>query len=214
MIKLLLGLYEPTEGKILLHGIDINQYDKESIYKHVDAVFQDFIKYPFDIKSNIGVGCVECMEDMDRIELAARNASILEYINQLPRGFNSQLSREWSNSTDLSLGQWQKVAIARAMMKDSSILVLDEPTASIDIISEHEIFNKFEILKQNRLCILVTHRLSNVRLADKIYVLDNHEIVDEGSHEDLIRKGGLYKTLYDLQADMFTKDEIFLKNSI
>lgn len=203
LIKLLLGLYEPTSGVIYLNGVDMKDFNKESLYRNVNAVFQDFVKYPFDIKTNIGVGSIENVNNKDMIKKAATNAEIDKFIESLPFDYDTQLSREWAESTDISLGQWQKIAIARAMMKQSSIIILDEPTASIDVVSEHEIFKKFEKLKENQLCVLVTHRLSNISLADKIYVLDNHRIIEEGSHESLIKEQGLYNKLYNLNTDMF-----------
>lgn len=205
-IKLLLNLYKPTEGEIFVDGINIIEYDRSSLFQNVAAVFQDFIQYPFDIKTNIGLGNLEELNNLDKIIDAAKNSGADEFIVQLPEKYETRLKKEWSGSVDLSLGQWQKLAITRALMKPSAILILDEPTASLDVISEHEIFMQFQEMKFSRLCIMVTHRFVNTREVDNIIVLQSGEIRELGTHAELIQKEGLYAHLYRMQANSYEKE--------
>lgn len=206
LIKLLLGLYKPQEGKILLNGKDMNLYSKKEIYRHCSAVFQDYVKYPFDIKTNIGLGCEKEINNIDRIRKAANVAGADEFIEKLPEKYNTQLQKEWSNSVEISMGQWQKIAIARGVMKDASVMILDEPTASLDAIAEYEIIKSFEKIKSNSLCILVTHRLNSIKLADQIVVMNLGKLVELGSHTELYNRHGAYYNLYSKQAEAYIQE--------
>lgn len=206
LIKLLLNLYSPTEGSIYVDDQNLKDIDFDDYCSYINAVFQDFVRYPFDIKTNIGVGDINNIDDMEKIKKSAKYARINDYIEKLPKQYDSQLQREWKESTDVSLGQWQKIAVARAFMKKSSILVLDEPTASMDVLSEAEIFKTFKELKKNQLCLFVTHRLSNINQTDNIIVLDQGQIVQKGTHEELIKLDGLYKKLYSTQASFYRNE--------
>ncbi|MEK3877004.1 ABC transporter ATP-binding protein [Paenibacillus sp. FSL M7-0420] len=206
LIKMLLNLYQPTEGDILVDGININEYNRSTLFRHVAAVFQDFIQYPFDVKTNIGLGNLEEVDNLDQIMDAAKKTGADEFISQLPEKYETRLKKEWSGSVDLSLGQWQKLAITRALMKPSAILILDEPTASLDVVSEHEIFKQFQEMKFSRLCIMVTHRFVNTRDVDNIIVLESGEIRELGTHAELIQQEGLYARLYRMQADSYEKE--------
>lgn len=206
LIKLLLGLYKPQEGKILINGKDMNLYNKKEIYRHCSAVFQDYIKYPFDIKTNIGLGCEKDINNIERIKKAAKMSGADEFIEKLPEKYNTQLRKEWSNSVEISIGQWQKIAIARGIMKDASVMILDEPTASLDAIAEYEIIKSFEKIKNNSLCILVTHRLNSIKLADLIVVMNLGKIVELGSHTELYNQHGEYYNLYSKQAEAYLQE--------
>lgn len=210
LIKLLLNLYEVSSGEILIDGINIKNIKRSSLYKNVSAIFQDFIKYPFDVRTNITIGNKELNKDDKLIDQVANLVGAKDFIDKLPNQYDTKLQKEWSNSLELSLGQWQKLAIARAAIRQSSILILDEPTASIDAFTEFEIFNNFKILKRNKLCILVTHRFSSIKIADEIIVLEDGILKESGSHDALIKKGGLYKELYTLQADAYKENEDFV----
>ena len=206
LIKLLLNLYSPTEGNIYVDDQNLEDIDFNDYCNYINAVFQDFVRYPFDIKTNIGIGDINSVDDMKKIKQSAKYAGIDDYIENLPKKYDSQLQREWKESTDVSLGQWQKIAVARAFMKKSSILVLDEPTASMDVLSEAEIFKTFKELKKNQLCLFVTHRLSNINQTDNIIVLDQGQIIQKGTHEELIKLDGLYQKLYNTQASFYKNE--------
>lgn len=203
LIKLLLNLYTPTEGEILIDGVNINTLNQESYYKHVSAVFQDFIQYPFDIKTNIGLGNPEHIDDIERIIDAARSSGADSFISRLPEQYSTKLQKEWSGSIDLSLGQWQKLAITRAMMKSSEILILDEPSASLDVVAEHEIYERFQEMRMSKLCLMVTHRFVNTAMADGIIVLQSGEVVEKGNHTELLGLNGVYAQLYQMQAESY-----------
>lgn len=207
LIKLLLKLYNPTEGQILIDGVNLQNIDTDDYYERISAVFQDYVKYPFDIYTNIGIGNIEKISNEKLVKQSAKKAGIHEYIDNLPNKYNSQLLREWKNSTDISQGQWQKLAIARAFMKNPEIIILDEPTASMDAISEYDTFSSFKRLKHKKLCLLVTHRLSNIKLADQIIVLDKGKLTEQGSHKELINKKGIYYELYQLQSKLYKNQE-------
>ncbi|MBZ9626339.1 ABC transporter ATP-binding protein/permease [Clostridium sp. FP2] len=204
LIKLLIGLYYPTKGEINIDGINIKNYDKESIYKNVSAIFQDFIKFPLAVKENIGLGDILNINNIDVIKNSAYKSGANKFIEQLPQKYETRLQKEWTGGVDLSLGQWQKLAIARAFMRDSTILVLDEPTASLDAFAEYEIFKTFREGVKGKTCILIAHRFSTVKLADKIFVIKDGEIIEEGSHEKLIEIKGEYYSLYKMQAEAYS----------
>lgn len=206
LLKLLLGLYKPTKGSITIDGIDICNYSIIDYWKNIGAVFQEFIQYPFDVKHNIGFGCVENISRIDIIKEAAKKSGAIEFISKLKNGFDTNLKKGWIDSTQLSLGQWQKIAISRAFMKDFSLLVLDEPTASVDAKTEYDLYNRLKTLISDSTCILISHRFSTVKLVDTILVIDNHFIVEEGSHQELLEKNGLYSTLYNMQAEVYGEE--------
>jgi ATP-binding cassette subfamily B protein/ATP-binding cassette subfamily C protein len=210
LIKLLLNLYEVSSGEILIDGINIGNIKRSSLYKNVSAIFQDFIKYPFDVRTNITIGNENLNQDDKFINQVVDFAGAKDFIDNLPEHYDTKLQKEWSNSLDLSLGQWQKLAIARAAIRQASILILDEPTASIDAVTEYEIFNNFKFLKRNKLCILVTHRFSNIKIVDEILVLEDGMLKETGTHDALIKKGGVYKNLYTLQANAYIENKEFV----
>lgn len=206
LIKLLCGLYLPTKGNIYIDGIDIAYYDRNSLYKNIGVVFQDFIKYPLDVKKNIGLGNIKHINDLYEIEKAAYKSGASTFINDLTDKYDTQLQKEWTRGVDLSLGQWQKIAIARAIISGRTILVLDEPTASLDANSEYEIFKSFKKMIEGKTCILISHRFSTVKLVDEIIVIKEGEIVERGNHEELIRENGLYEKLYCMQIECYMED--------
>lgn len=201
LIKLLTRLYDPSEGVILLDGVDIRRYNVKDLYSLYGIIFQDFGKYAFSVSDNIRFGDIGKEKDDREIENAARQANISDYIEQLPDGYNTQLMRIFEeNGKELSIGQWQKLAIARAFYSSSDILILDEPTASLDPMAEQEIFNQFDALRQDKMTIFVSHRLSSAVIASKIIVLEYGEIVEEGTHRELMARKGKYYELFSTQA--------------
>lgn len=195
-------LYQPTEGGIFIDGINIDEFSLASLYKCISVVFQDFMKYPFTVKENIGFGDIENLDDIDRIELSAKKANAYKFIQSLENKFDTRLEKLWSNGVELSLGQWQKLAISRAFKSDSSLLILDEPTASVDAETEYELFKNFKELVGNRTSILISHRFSTVRMADLIIVLNEGTVIEKGTHKSLMLKEGLYSKLYNMQLFM------------
>jgi ABC-type multidrug transport system fused ATPase/permease subunit len=208
LIKLLTRLYEPTEGGIFIDGININEFSLDSLYKYINVVFQDFMKYPFTVKENIGFGDIGNLYDMDRIELSAKKANAYEFIQSLENKFDTRLEKLWANGVELSLGQWQKLAISRAFMSKSSILILDEPTASVDAETEYELFKNFKELVDNRTSVLISHRFSTVRMADLIIVLNEGIVIEKGTHKSLMLKEGLYSKLYNMQAEGYLDNSV------
>ena len=204
LIKLITRLYDPTEGVILLDGKDIRDYDVEALYSLYGIIFQDFGKYAVSAGENIRFGEVERPADMEEIQDAARQASADEFIRALPRGYDTPLMRYFEETgIELSIGQWQKLSVARAFYGDSDILILDEPTASLDAIAEQEIYSQFDKLRQNRTTLFVSHRLSSATTADKIIVLKNGEIIEVGDHKTLMASGGEYSRLFTAQASRY-----------
>lgn len=206
ILKLLLRLYVPQKGNIYVNGYNINELEISNYYKYIASVFQDFIKYPLSIKENITLGNVDLNIDEKRIFEAAEKGGLLDFINHLPNKFETRLQKEWSNSSELSLGQWQRLAICRAWFKDAPIMLLDEPTASLDPVAEHDMCDKIENLMKNKTCIIIAHRFSTVRKADKIFVLNEGEISESGKHEELMKKNGLYSSLFNMQVKGYMGD--------
>lgn len=200
ILKLLLRLYVPTKGRILVDDMDIMDIQEDDYYNYVAAVFQDFIKYPVTVRENIALGDVNRLEDEYCIKEAAKKSGIYSYISSLKNEFNTQLQMEWTNATELSLGQWQKLAISRALFKNAMIVILDEPTASLDPIAEVEISDNIRTLMEGKTCILIAHRFSTVKLVDNIYVIKDGNIEEFGSHDELMEKNGEYARLYNIQA--------------
>lgn len=204
LIKLMTRLYDPTEGAILLDGKDIREYDVKSLYRIFGIIFQDFGKYAVSVEENIRFGDIYKKADMSEVEYAAEQSAAKEYIEALPEKYNTPLMRIFEpNGTELSIGQWQKLAVARAFYADSDILILDEPTASLDPIAEQEIFNQFDKLREEKTTIFVSHRLSSATVADKIVVLENGSIVECGNHSELVALRGKYFRLFNTQAQRY-----------
>ena len=200
LVKLLARLYDPTEGVILLDGIDLREYDVESVRKEIGVIFQDYMRYDMLVRENIGFGRIDELENQPRIEEAAQKSLAEPMIRQLANGYQQMLGRRFENGVDLSAGQWQKIALARAYMRDAQVLILDEPTASLDARAEYEVFLRFADLTRDRMAVLISHRFSTVRMADRILVLADGEIIEQGTHHQLVALGGRYAELFELQA--------------
>lgn len=208
LLKLLTRLYDPTEGTILLDGRDIREYDVKSLYKMFGIIFQDFGKYAFTVEENIRFGDIRKEADEKSVKNAAREASAEEFIAHLPLGYDTPLMRYFEkDGIELSIGQWQKLAIARAFYADSDILILDEPTASLDPMAEQEIYNQFDNLRQNKTTIFVSHRLSSATVADQIIVLENGQVVESGTHKELMAAEGKYYDLFSTQAKRYLSEK-------
>jgi ABC-type multidrug transport system fused ATPase/permease subunit len=208
LIKLITRLYDPTEGEILLDGVNIKNYDTAELYKIYGIIFQDFGKYAFNVTENIALGDINKEIDKLKIEYAAHQSSADQFIEKLPQGYDTPLMRYFeTNGIELSIGQWQKLSIARAFYSDSDILILDEPTASLDPMAEQEIFNQFDMLRKGKTTIFVSHRLSSATAANKIIVLKDGEIAEIGDHQQLMAQRGEYYTLFSTQAKRYISSD-------
>lgn len=200
LVKLLARLYDPVEGRILLDGRDLREYDLEDLRANVGVIFQDFVRYHLTVGENIGVGQLDAMDDGVRIREAARRAMAEELIEGLPDRYDQLIGRRFKTGVDLSGGEWQKIAIARAYMRDAQVMILDEPTAALDARAEFEVFQRFKELSSEKTAILISHRFSSVRMADRILVLADGGLEASGTHEELLAAGGRYAELFELQA--------------
>lgn len=201
LIKLLTRLYTPDEGSILLDGLDLQEWDINVLHQRIGVIFQNFVRYQFTVGENVGVGDVKHLDDLVRWETAAEKGMAKPFIEQMPEGFQTQLGRWFKGGQELSGGEWQKIALSRAFMRTGAdILVLDEPTAAMDAEAEVRIFEHFRALTQNQMALLISHRFSTVRMADTIVVLAAGELVEQGTHEELLKAGGRYARLFSLQA--------------
>jgi ATP-binding cassette subfamily B protein len=200
IVKLLARLYDPTEGRILLDGHDLRDYDLAQLRSHIGVIFQDFVRFHFTAGENIAMGRIVAANDRERVRIAAERSLADQVVARLPKGFEQPLGKRFSEGIELSGGEWQKVAIARAYMRDADILILDEPTAALDARSEYEVFQRFRDLSLGKTAVLISHRFSTVRVADRILVLTNGQVVEAGSHEELVAAGGRYAELFELQA--------------
>ncbi|MBS0226544.1 MAG: ABC transporter ATP-binding protein [Proteobacteria bacterium] len=200
LVKLLARLYDPDEGRILLDGIDLRDYDLDDLRANIGVIFQDFVRYHLTAGENIGVGQIDALHDRARIEQAAQRGMADEVVADLPQGYDQLVGRRWKTGVELSGGQWQKIAIARAYMRDAQVVILDEPTAALDARAEYEVFRRFKELSQERTAVLISHRFSSVRMADRILVLADGKVEAQGSHEELMAQGGRYAELFELQA--------------
>ena len=208
LIKLLTRLYDPTEGVILLDGYDIKEYAPEDVYAAFGIIFQDFGKYAVSVKENIMFGQISKEENDGKIRRAAEQSNSDEFIKALPKGYDTPLMRYFEkDGVELSIGQWQKLSIARAFYSDTDVLILDEPTASLDAIAEQEIYRQFDELRRDRTTIFVSHRLSSATTADKIIVLQNGEVVESGNHTELMAAGKQYCELFSAQAERYVQDK-------
>jgi ATP-binding cassette subfamily B protein/ATP-binding cassette subfamily C protein len=201
LVKLLLRLYDPTEGAILYGGVDLRDLDVQDLRSRIGAVFQDFVRYQFTAAENVGLGNPAHVDDRSRIEEAVRRGGAENVVATLPEGLDTVLGGWFERGHDLSAGQWQKLAVARAFMRDAEVLVLDEPTASIDAEAEHDLFLRFRDLAAGRSAIVISHRFSTVRVADRIAVLRDGALEELGSHRELLARNGRYAHLFRLQAE-------------
>lgn len=200
LIKLLGRLYDPSEGRILLDGHDLRDYDLDDLRANIGVIFQDFVRYQMTATDNIAVGRIDAVDDRERVEQAAQRSLADQVIETLPEGYEQMIGRRFRGGVDLSGGQWQKIAIARAYMRDAQVLVLDEPTAALDARSEFEVFQRFKELSTGKTAVLISHRFSTVRMADRILVLENGRIEESGTHDELLAANGRYAELFNLQA--------------
>jgi ATP-binding cassette subfamily B protein len=200
IVKLLTRLYDPTAGQILLDGIDLRDYSLEDLYREIGVIFQDFMRYEMTVRENIAVGRIEELDSIDPIMTAARKSLADEVIAKLSGGYQQMLGRRFLEGVDLSGGEWQKLALARAYLRDAQVLILDEPTAALDARSEFEVFVRFAELTEGKMTLFISHRFSTVRMADRIVVLANGRIAEEGTHRQLMALGGRYAEMFELQA--------------
>lgn len=203
IVKLLMRLYDPTEGQILLDGVDLREYDLEDLWHEVGVIFQDFARYEMTASQNIAVGRIERRDNRAIIEEASHKSLANTVIDRLPGRYEQMLGRRFDGGVDLSGGEWQKIALARAYMRDAQLLILDEPTAALDARAELDVFNRFGELAGGKMAVLISHRFSTVRMADRILVLKGGKIIEEGHHEQLVALGGSYATMYELQASRY-----------
>ena len=203
LLKLLTRLYDIDSGKIAIDGIGITEFELQDVRRNIGIIFQDFARYNLSVRDNIGFGNLAQRENFDRIQQAASDGGATETISQLDAGYDTMLGKIFSGGTELSGGQWQKIGLARAFMTSAPILILDEPTAALDAIAEYELFQRFRQLTKDKMTFFVSHRFSTVLMADRIVVLENSQIVEVGSHEELMANEGLYAKMFRLQASSY-----------
>ncbi len=203
LIKLLTRLYDPTEGQVLLDGIDLREFDLSELRQRIGVIFQDFVRYHLPAAENIGFGQIEALDDRPRIVRAAEKSGAHPLITTLPDGYETTLGRWFSKGRDLSGGEWQKIALARAFMRDCRVLVLDEPTAALDAENELKVFQQFRALAEDKMAVLISHRFSTVRMADRIFVIDQGQLTEQGTHAELLARRGTYARLFTLQAESY-----------
>ena len=203
LVKLLTRLYDPDEGEILIGGRNIKEYNLNDLREEVGVIFQDYVNYHLSARENIGVGRIAEVENLPLVSGAAHKSGANIVIEKLPEGYETTLGRWFEDGTELSGGEWQKVALARAFMRSAPILILDEPTSSLDAQAEYEVFAQFRILTRGKTAIFISHRFSTVRLADRIFVLEHGKIIEDGSHHELIALSGRYAELFNLQAEAY-----------
>jgi ATP-binding cassette subfamily B protein len=203
IVKLLCRLYDPTGGTITVDGIDLRDFDTVALRREISVVFQDWAAYHVSARDNIWFGDPRPDCDEERIRRAARNSGADEVISRLANGYETVLGKWFEHGEELSMGEWQKIALARAFVRDTQIVVLDEPTSFLDVQAEHEVFNRFRQLAAGKSTILISHRLSTVRMADRIYVLEDGRIAESGCHDELMRRGQAYARLFETQAQSY-----------
>jgi len=203
LIKLLCRLYDPVEGTITMDDIDLRRFNTSKLRSEISVLFQDYVKYHLTARENIWLGNSELPQDTGKIEEAAQRSGADEVITSLPRGYDTLLGKWFEEGEELSIGQWQKVALARAFLRDSQIIILDEPTSALDAKAEYEVFRQFHELARGQTAVFISHRMSTVRMADRIFVLDDGKIVEHGTHEELVSKGGIYAHLFEIQAEKY-----------
>jgi len=200
IVKLLTRLYDPVEGQILLDGVDLREYNLEDLYREIGVIFQDYMRYEMTARENIAVGRIEEIANLALLRQSARKSMADEVVDKLPSGYEQMLGRRFDGGVDLSGGEWQKVALARAYLRDAQVLILDEPTAALDARSEYEVFQRFAELTSGKMALFISHRFSTVRMADRIIVLEKGRIAEDGDHDALTQLGGRYAEMFELQA--------------
>jgi ATP-binding cassette subfamily B protein len=203
LIKLLCRLYDPQKGKIILDGTDIREFNTNSLRREISVIFQDYAQYYLTARENIWFGNIELSPKDERIASAARQADAHTLIEKLPKGYETVLGKWFEDGEELSIGEWQKVALGRAFVRNAQIVVLDEPTSSLDAKTEYEVFKRFRQLLSGRIAILISHRFSTVKTADRIFVLEDGRIVESGTHDVLVGQGGHYAELFEKQAEHY-----------
>ena len=203
IVKLMTRLYDPTDGQILLDGVDLREYDIEDLHREIGVIFQDFMRYEMTARENVAVGRIEEINNLDLLRIAASKSMAEDVIGRLPGSYEQMLGRRFEQGVDLSGGEWQKVALARAYLRDAQLLILDEPTAALDARSEFEVFRRFSELTAGKMALFISHRFSTVRAADRILVLANGKIAEEGTHDQLSRMGGRYAEMFEMQASSY-----------
>lgn len=202
-MKLITRLYDPSAGRILLDGIDLREYDLEDLHREIGVIFQDFMRYEMTARQNISMGKIGDRDNFAGITGAAQKSMAAAVIERLPSGYNQMLGRRFEGGVDLSGGEWQKIALARAYLRDSQLLILDEPTASLDARSERDVFDRFAELTRGKMALLISHRFSTVRMADRILVLEEGRIAEDGCHSELMSRGQRYSQMFELQASSY-----------
>jgi ATP-binding cassette, subfamily B, bacterial len=200
IVKLITRLYDPTEGQILLDGIDLREYSLEDLHRQIGVIFQDFMRYEMTARENIAVGRIDHLHQQDDIESAAHKSLADDVVAKLSNSYDQVLGRRFEGGVELSGGEWQKIALARAYLRDAQLLILDEPTAALDARSELEVFERFAELTQGKMALLISHRFSTVRMADRIVVLSGGRLIEEGNHKQLMATGGVYASMFEMQA--------------
>jgi ATP-binding cassette subfamily B protein len=200
VVKLITRLYDPTEGQILLDGIDLREYSLEDLHRHIGVIFQDFMRFEMTARENIAVGRIDQPHQQSDIEAAAHKSLADTVVAKLAGGYDQILGRRFEGGVELSGGEWQKMALARAYLRDAQLLILDEPTAALDAKSELEVFERFAELTEGKMALLISHRFSTVRMADRIVVLSGGRLIEEGNHQQLMAKSGLYASMFEMQA--------------
>lgn len=203
IVKLMTRLYDPTAGQVLLDGVDLREYSIEDLCQEIGVIFQDFMRYEMTARENIAVGRIEYLQDDARIQAAAEKSLADGVIQKLQYGYEQMLGRRFEGGVDLSGGEWQKLALARAYLREAQVLVLDEPTAALDAKAEYEVFERFNELTEGKMALFISHRFSTVRMAERIIVLENGRIAEEGSHDRLMDRGGIYAEMFELQASSY-----------
>ena len=200
VVKLITRLYDPTEGQILLDGVDLREYSLDDLHRHIGVIFQDFMRYEMTARENIAVGRVDQTHDLGDLEVAAHKSLADTVVAKLAGGYDQMLGRRFEGGVELSGGEWQKIALARAYLRDADLLILDEPTAALDAKSELEVFERFAELTEGKMALLISHRFSTVRMADRIVVLSGGRLIEEGDHAQLMASGGVYAGMFEMQA--------------
>ena len=200
VVKLMTRLYDPLEGQVLLDGVDLREYNLEDLYREIGVIFQDFMRYEMTARENIAVGRIDEINNLPLLKTAADKSMADEVIERLPRDYEQMLGRRFESGVDLSGGEWQKIALARAYLRDAQVLILDEPTAALDARSEFEVFQRFAELTAGKSALFISHRFSTVRMADRIVVLENGRIAEDGNHKTLLNLGGRYAEMFEMQA--------------
>ncbi len=203
IVKLITRLYDPTDGQILLDGVDLREYDLEDLHREMGVIFQDFMRYEMTARENVAVGRIEEIDNLELLQAASGKSMADGVIGRLPGGYEQMLGRRFERGVDLSGGEWQKIALARAYLRDAQLLILDEPTAALDARSEFEVFRRFAELTAGKMALFISHRFSTVRAADRILVLANGKIAEEGTHEQLANQGGRYAEMFEMQASSY-----------